>query len=349
MLRILKNITAMGLSLTCSLLLAELGLRLLGDTPGTIPLAYEPEKFFYKDPFREDRKLGWSLKPGGYSIVQDGRGEPVRIGINQDGSRVTSEQNNSQIGIVHEPQIILVGDSYMFGHGLHDEETLGWKLQERLSNFRVLNFGVGGYSTCQVLIQLRSISSEILPGAKVIYGLSSFHAQRNSADPRSDYWMAMSSPNHSSQYPFCSIKIDNHNGDYTQDKGYGSIQLQPARTWSPLVPLTGTLAISRRITNAYLSILAEKHEKQREVTIEIIDDINQFLKHRDTELLILLQDIDPEDYSLYTSSLASLGIRVIDGSSEMAVGDSRLSDGHPGPKMNWSWANLVEGALLGRV
>ena len=141
----------MGLSLTCSLLLAELGLRLLGDTAGTIPVAYEPEKFFYKEPFREDRKLGWSLKPGRYSIVQDGRGEPVRIGINQDGSRVTSEQNADERKIVSGPQLILVGDSYMFGHGLHNEETLGWQLQRRFPNLRVINWGVGGYSTCQVL------------------------------------------------------------------------------------------------------------------------------------------------------------------------------------------------------
>ena len=115
------------------------------------------------------------------------------------------------------------------------------------------------------------------------------------------------------------------------------------------MPLTGTSAISRRVTNAYLSILAETDEKQRVLTIKIIEGIKEVLKQRDAEILVLLQDLESNDHSFYVSSLASLGIRVIDGSSEMAVGDSRLSDGHPGPKMNWSWANLVEGALLGRV
>lgn len=357
----IQNIVALSLSLACSLFLAELGLRLLGDSPGITPVAYEPAKFFYKEPFKEDEKLGWSLRPGRYTIMQDGRAEPVRIEVNRDGSRITSsrdvlwqkasEQNTTDKHILpgnigEESQVVLVGDSYMFGHGLHNEETLGWQLQARLPDVRVINFGVGGYSTCQVLAQVKEISSNISTGAKIIYGLSSFHAQRNMADPRSDYWMAMTSPNHSSQYPFCSLKKTLSNIEPSLSKEEGGIELHAARTWSPLVPFTGELAISRRITNAYLSFLAEGREKQRELTIELMEKLKGVLSQRGAELWVLWQDIDPEDDSFYRRALLNRGIRIIDGGGDVVEVTSRLSDGHPGPKMNWHWAKIIEGVLL---
>lgn len=344
MTRLAKNILISLISLSFSLVLAELGLRMLGDAPGPKPVAYEPDKFSCKEPFKEDINAGWSLKPGSYSIRQEGREEPVSININNDGSRRTSYQPVSS-----NRQIILVGDSYIFGHGLNDNETLGWLLQAHLSNATVINHGVGGYGTCQVLIKVRELAPYIKPGAKIIYGFSSFHAARNVADPRSDYWIAMTSPDHSSQYPYCKLRRVGEGKEFSQDSEKGEIMILPAKIWHPIIPFTGYLSLSRRLTNTYLTLLADKEKDQRDVSIGIIRDLQGVIKEKESELVVLLQDVEAVDRPYYSEELAKLGIRTIDGTIEKTAVSLRLSDGHPGPKVNIIWARMVEEVLGGSI
>lgn len=334
--RLFKNILIVSFSFLLSLVLAEVGLRLLGDTPGPQPVRYEPEKFSAKEPFVSDIITGWSLKPGRYSIRQEGREEPVRINIDLDGSRITS-----YAPIPANNHIRLVGDSYIFGHGLHDYETLGWQLQAGLNNVRVFNHGVGGYGTCQVLLNLLKIAHHIKPGTKVIYGLSSFHAQRSIADPRLDYWIAMTSPDHSSHYPRCQLKQSKPETQSLKLDSQDEVEFLKPRIWNPLLPLTGQLVLSRRITDAYLSLATESQESQRAITITIIRVIDNLVKEKDSELVVLLQDLTAVDLAYYQGELAKLKVMVVDGSEEGKEASQRLTDGHPGPEMNKAWAGMV--------
>jgi len=52
---------------------------------------------------------------------------------------------------VSQNHLALFGCSFTFGSGLSDQETLAAQLVARMPNYRVYNFGVGGYGTAQIL------------------------------------------------------------------------------------------------------------------------------------------------------------------------------------------------------
>lgn len=77
-----------------------------------------------------------------------------RIKVDADGFRIISPERNllrKQPARLDEKEILLVGDSVVFGQGLSDEETIGSQLQNTLwetgVNYRVRNIGVPGYSS----------------------------------------------------------------------------------------------------------------------------------------------------------------------------------------------------------
>jgi hypothetical protein len=79
----------------------------------------------------------------------------------------------------NRPEIWLFGCSITHGFGLNDEETFAWKLQERMPECEIVNFGVDGYSTVQSLLQLReALEDRGHPAAAtLVYG--EFHDERS--------------------------------------------------------------------------------------------------------------------------------------------------------------------------
>lgn len=68
-----------------------------------------------------------------------------------------------------KPNIFIIGDSFLFGHGLNFEETFGYKLQQRLGNrYNVLNFAVQGYGLDQTYLQLKKIFPRYTPEYVII-------------------------------------------------------------------------------------------------------------------------------------------------------------------------------------
>jgi hypothetical protein len=58
---------------------------------------------------------------------------------------------------VDGPVVALFGDSFLFGEGLEDSETVGARLQARLPATRVYNYGVRGHGTAQNWLLLRRV------------------------------------------------------------------------------------------------------------------------------------------------------------------------------------------------
>ncbi len=52
-------------------------------------------------------------------------------------------------------RIVVLGDSFVDGAEVGDDEVFTWKLNERLDGFEVINLGVYGYSTSQELVMLQ--------------------------------------------------------------------------------------------------------------------------------------------------------------------------------------------------
>lgn len=113
-----------------------------------------------------DPRYGWSNVPN--RTVRFQRLEfDTEVSINEDGYR------GPRIPVEPTPgryRILVLGDSYVFGHGVDEEETFCSLVAARLPESEVLNFGVVGYSTDQELMLLRDRGLRYRPDL-VILGL----------------------------------------------------------------------------------------------------------------------------------------------------------------------------------
>ena len=107
--------------------------------------------FIEKDYYIRDPLLGWRLQPDLEVVLLDeDSGEHVPyFATTADGVRSTPGQGDG-------PEVILLGDSYAMGYFLYDRETVAARLAAR-AGARVVNGGVGGYSTDQEFILLQEL------------------------------------------------------------------------------------------------------------------------------------------------------------------------------------------------
>lgn len=122
--------------------------------------------------------LGFALSPGVFQVTIN-QGLTYQATHSPDSQRVTSANPVR----VH-PEIWLFGCSYTYGMGVNDEETFAWKLQEKLPQHRVVNFGVPGFGTVQTLLQLKTALSRDSSPEAVILNFADFHPERNVLAPR---------------------------------------------------------------------------------------------------------------------------------------------------------------------
>lgn len=99
---------------------------------------------------RPDSLLGYTMRPG-YRGRQRSREYNVKIRTNSLGLRGT-EPDTSQ----KRKNILILGDSFTFGHGVAEEQTYANCLQEKLDKvepgaYQVINAGVMGYDNVQEL------------------------------------------------------------------------------------------------------------------------------------------------------------------------------------------------------
>jgi hypothetical protein len=104
-----------------------------------------------------DSELGYALKKGPFvaeSIVKDDDGSVLfdaHYGIDQYGVRSSIEPATPK----NDHPVWFMGDSFTFGVGLDDDDTLPSQFA-KLSNLRVINFGIGGQGAHQVLRELET-------------------------------------------------------------------------------------------------------------------------------------------------------------------------------------------------
>lgn len=156
---------------------AEIFARLKGFKPWTPsqdrPLRVQPGGRFGTP----DASLGSAYLPGQF-VVTLADGYSFRMTHGADGLRITRPLSSGDDTTSRSP-LWIFGCSYTHGWALNDEETYPWLLQERLPDYEVVNFGVGGYGTLQSLIQFRE-ALEKRPAPKLaVLAYGSFHDARN--------------------------------------------------------------------------------------------------------------------------------------------------------------------------
>lgn len=122
-----------------------------------------------------DELLGWRLAP-----LANGRHKTsnfdVAIRINRHGLRADREYSYERRP--HVARVVVVGDSFTFGHGVEAEETYAALLERWRPATEVLNLGVQGFGTDQQLLILRSKGLRYHPDL-VIMGLYKGDVFRN--------------------------------------------------------------------------------------------------------------------------------------------------------------------------
>ena len=116
---------------------------------------------------------GWALRPGLDAIpVFDGK----VLSSNSQGFRGRREYAPEKPPGV--TRIVALGDSFMFGEEVSDEETLTSRLAERAPAIEAMNLGVHGYGHDQMLLYLRDVGLAYRPDV-VLLGFVGEDMHRN--------------------------------------------------------------------------------------------------------------------------------------------------------------------------
>lgn len=118
-----------------------------------------------------DATKGWALKPNISNMVY---WENKIVNSNSKGIRGKTEYSYAR----RAPRILILGDSFVFGDEVSDNETFPYYLQQILPDVEVINFGVHGYGHDQMLIYLKEEGVKYKPDI-VILGFISYDSDRN--------------------------------------------------------------------------------------------------------------------------------------------------------------------------
>jgi hypothetical protein len=161
-----SNLPHFGLSIEDDRQLQWLDRRHRGETPTGDGLRFD----------RPDALLGWSpipdmrrrnLQPGSFDTL---------VSTNADGLR--GSEPVARARIAGRTRIAVFGCSQTFGAEVNDGETYPAQLQSMLSNVEVLNFGVHGFGTDQMLLRYERDGVPFRPDL-VILGFAYYHLERN--------------------------------------------------------------------------------------------------------------------------------------------------------------------------
>jgi hypothetical protein len=142
MTRWIKNIALMVVSITIALLICEGSVRIfgLGGTSLTRGMLHQ-----------YDPDAGWRCYPNLDTRYILPESFNVRVRCNSQGLRDSEKRFAKPPGI---RRIVVLGDSFMWGYGVENEEMFSAVLQDLISGSETVNFGVNGYSTVQELVRL---------------------------------------------------------------------------------------------------------------------------------------------------------------------------------------------------
>ena len=168
-----------------------------GGAPDPVP--YRRMTRIPQDFFAEDVEQGYRAKPGRYIFRytrrQGGALEHLDsvVTINGDGTRFTGNAPAAPARQIH-----VLGDSFVFGDGVNDEQTFSFLLQSAFPRDAVHLHALGGYSWANALVTMDRIKDQIRPGDIVILGYAFYYKERHVAAPGRlrdiSSWMARSFP-----------------------------------------------------------------------------------------------------------------------------------------------------------
>ena len=310
-------ILARTITAVVSLTLAEGMLWVLGYP------SWRDTQAFPADQFEPDRELGWKNRSGAFDVI-GGTNVRLRYTNWSEGRRATAQIDSSD----PRPRAVFVGDSYMFGYGLNDQDTFAWRYQERHPDVQVSNYGTPGYGTYQSYLAMKRALTR--PAAAAFYLFNGFHEERNVADP-SCTRVAKRAEN-GTFFPYAVL-------DAGQIQGRRS---DGEQIWT-LSRTLRTVAMGEEYYEM-AKAWSRVHDK-RAVTEALLAGMNQAAEGAGAKFTLILFDFRPKDRKTYREFLNSRGIAFLDCDyPELNDKRMRQADGHPDRKLNELLAQWIEAA-----
>lgn len=302
------------MALVLTLVLAELGLRALGQGPWT------PFETFATLPRMSDPHpaLGWVNRPGDH-LQPTGEG-PVRVHIAADGSRGPPPTAGGT-------PVDLYGGSFVFGFGLPDDQTLGARLAALRPDLAVRDRAVPGYGTLQSLLAYERGPRE--PGF-VVYGLVELHDGRNvgarswrHALDRASRGQAWAAPP--------SARWDGTELIFT-----------PPLPWRHS-PAAEHLALADAAERAWIGLLDRGLRTKSETTVQLVRAFRDRVEGDGGRFVVALLEA-PTRAAFYQRRLAAEGVALLD-LRDADRPDRALPDGHPDALSQDRWARALAAVL----
>jgi len=298
---------------------------------------YYPWKTFVKHPnepntFEPHPVLGWVALPGKYEYPPyTPDGEPIRLTFLPEGGRATGPGRKNK-----KPKIVLVGGSITEGWAISDHQTFAWKIQQRFSQFTVLNLGTSGYGTYQSLLTLEDFFRRNPDSnALVIYGFVSFHDERNVGSFAWRRLLAIRSQRQSSNVPYCRLS-----------SSPGRLRKHPPEAY-PRLPFRNKLALSGFLSDFYVGLRSlGAMSQKKEVTCLLLKEMKQLCARNKAKLIVAILHSENEDL-VYQEFMADNNILYVNCTSGLYLRpDYRVpEEGHPNHKMNQIWADCIGKAI----
>lgn len=297
------------------------GVLWFGGYPGWWRESASPDDAAYH---QADPELGWIDREGQYDLSGSHRNDPFRYTIWNGGRRATADRDGS-VDHTTRPQVLFFGDSYVFGYGLADAETLPWIVQSHHPELEVANFGTPGYSTYQSYLLMKRWSDR---AAFVFYVLNGFHEDRNVGEIS---WIrVVREPPKGFFFPYAEIA----NGSIEPHESKGE------RVW-PLARRFRTVAL---IADYYQIVRSfPRVRKKQQVTDAVLASMRDRARSSGAKLAVILFDLTPKQRAHYRQFLTSQNIEYLDcDRPQLSDRSLRLPDGHPNEKMNALLAEWIE-------
>jgi hypothetical protein len=284
------------------------------ELPGFEPVMHEP-----------DAELGWRNRPGAYAYPGYTPGAPeVRVTYLPDGSRATGFRGDASAN-----EVWLVGDSFMQGWGLSDDETLAWRLQERQPRLRFVNFGTGGYGTWQSLLRLERALEERAPPRLVVYGFIPVHEERNVASAGWLREQASAARSAMIAVPFATLAGD------------GSLVRHPPRAY-PRWPLDERSALVAFAQDLFVRAGAWRRSAEPQRTTQaMLREMQALCAAHGVRLAVLFFWIDRDGHDDYARFLRAQGTGLVNCARPVTLDLVIPGEGHPNGRLNALWADCV--------
>ena len=328
----LKKFTIFCISVIISLTSIEILLRYFIIKPWNNIATNDP-KIFKNHP-----RFGWKAKKGSYTFLSpDNTHEKFVINLNENGDRENGNNKNNSLN-----EILIIGGSFTQGWGVNDNETFSYKLQKKYNDFKIYNFGQGGYGSVQSFLLLEEQIKKIKSPKLVIYGIIQHHEYRNIAHVS---WLRMLSQYSSRGHiltPYGSVGIDNQL-TFNQPIGYTKF---PYREMSSIITLIEKVYNK---LNGRKRVYIEKTKKKKQqliVTKKIILKMKEISEKFGSKFILVNLDwqgsFKEENYEIF---LKTNGIRFLNCSVPINEKFFIQNDYHPNKNAHTYYKECLVGYI----